>query len=185
MRKVLLFIALLFIVTGSYAQQRLLDRAKVLIRTELKQTLNDYSSYQPVSYGQVDSLFTDIWDDDTFLNLVQKLADAKEALPNKVDDWFFDVSPIIDYLDEQLKTETNPNVKLKILDMKGKYIDFKTCQGYVLDAMKSFTPTFIGWKLVHKYRTKNEYNAVILLDHEFHFDIGMTRVTKIKPHKED
>ncbi|WP_294562522.1 hypothetical protein [uncultured Bacteroides sp.] len=46
--------------------------------------------------------------------------------------------------------------------------------------MENFKPIFIGWKLIHKYRTKNTYNATILKVQEFRFNIGMTEITEIK-----
>ena len=46
--------------------------------------------------------------------------------------------------------------------------------------LDNFIPEHIGWKITHKYRSKNVYNATILKNQEFIFDKEMKSIIDIK-----
>src|SRR5579862_4156486 len=69
--KKLLYIILIF--SSSCGHKSPEERAKKLIDEQMKLTLNDYKSYEPVTFGKLDSSFTDFKDDPKYI------ADAKTA----------------------------------------------------------------------------------------------------------
>jgi len=172
--KYYLLLLTLFISLTGFTQNKLskLEKAKQIIKKELKETMNDYASYSPVSYGKVDSLFTSVADDESCMNsYLRAMKDKENAGLDKIDGL--------------------PDVSEKIKEMKknehlykdGAILNWEIYQSsreifYLF--LKNFHPTFIGWKLIHKYRTKNTYNATILIEQEFRFNKEMTALTEIK-----
>lgn len=182
MKKLLLATVFILFANLIYSQQSKtkLDKAKLLIRNEFKETMNDYSSYAPVSYSDVDSLFTSIWDDENFITTY--------------------VNPTIKYMDEVNRVFTNkisitydakPVLK-NIKETPGNYNEdsvfnlemFDNYQSLMYGRIKSFKPEFIGWRLTHKFRAKNAYNATVLYDYEFKFDKDLSKVSDYKSIKE-
>lgn len=173
MRKTLL-LAILLIPIVVFSQQKLskLDKAKQLIRKEFKETMNDYASYSPVSYGKVDSLFTSLAEDDYGKELFMQVVKAKENAGLGNVEGLPDVSEHI----KKMKAEQH-------LYKAGAIEEWEIYQLYrelFYSYMEIFKPTFIGWKLTHKYRAKNTYNATILKEQEFRFNKEMTELTEIK-----
>lgn len=154
--------------------QNRIETAKTLIRTEFKNNMNDYASYQPVSYSKLDSLFTNPYEDEKFVKL-----------------W---INPVIEALNDlempslKITSDVNPIIE-KIKENPSKYKDdilprleiFNISQELMYDMIDTFIPEFVGWKIVHKYRAKNLYNATVLHEDEFRFDKGLTKVTSYKP----
>jgi hypothetical protein len=90
MKKILLFVfAVLFI--GCVSKEQ---RAKKLIKEELRKTLHDFKSYEAVTFGTLDSVFTDFTDtpfgDSIFkeINSRAKLLKTQISETNEaIDDW--------------------------------------------------------------------------------------------------
>lgn len=182
MKKIVFVIVFILFANLIYAQQpkTKLDKAKLLIRRELKESMNDYSSYAPVSYSDIDSLFTSIWDDENFITTY--------------------VNPTIKYMDEVNKVFTNKisitydakPVLEKIKETSGNYNEdsvfnlemFDNYQSLMYERIKLFKPEFIGWRLTHKFRAKNAYNATVLYDYEFKFDKDLSKVINYNSIKE-
>lgn len=169
----ILLVALLIPLVG-FSQQKItkLDKAKQLIRKEFKETMNDYSSYSPVSYSKIDSLFTSLSDDEQGLDLFIRATEAKKDAGLNEVEGFPDVSETI----KEMEAEEH-------LYKAGAIENWKIYQSYrelLYLYIDHFKPAFIGWKLIHKYRTKNIYNAIILKKQEFHFNKEMTALIKIR-----
>ncbi len=56
---------------------------------------------------------------------------------------------------------------------------FKHSQSKILEDMDSFVPEYLGWKITHKYRARNQYNALTLYHAEFHFDENLTGIINV------
>jgi len=147
------------------------EKAKILIREYFKENMNDYSSYSPVSYGKLDSLFTKIYDDESILSTYEwTMEAAKDANLTDVD-VTYDLTEII----ESMETRAH-------LYKEGAILKWKIYEGrrkILMEFIKLFTPEFIGWEITHKYRAKNQYNATILYNKEFRLNKGMTKITEI------
>lgn len=174
MKVIVLLLTILFIPLAGLSQQKLskLDKAKQLIRKEFKETMNDYASYSPVSYGKVDSLFTSVYDDEDCVNsYLRAMKDKEKAGLHKVEG-LPDVSETI----KEMKANDRLYKNGAILNWE----IYQSSREIFYLFLKNFHPTFIGWKIIHKYRTKNTYNATILKKQEFHFNKEMTTITEIK-----
>lgn len=175
MKKLQIFLLIFLATSVTYGQQRneRLDKAKELIDAEFKENMNDYSSYSPVSYSSLDTLYTSIFEDKNFIEFLLMPALKEMEKLNKVFtnpiDITYDAEPLIKEIDKDpSKYKEELVLALKTFDNKQKMM---------LIDIKLFVPEFIGWKLVHKYRSKNEYNALILYEYEFFFNKDMTAIT--------
>jgi len=172
MKNFIILLSILSFPLAGFSQQTKLEKAKQLIRNEFKETMNDYASYSPVSYGKVDSLFTSPFDNESTMNILTRAFEAKEKAGLGDIEGLPDVSETI----QKMEAEEH-------LYKEGAVLSWKIYQNYrdlfYMD-LKYFMPEFIGWKLLHKYRTKNSYNATILKEQEFNFNKQMTSITAIK-----
>lgn len=174
MKVTVLLLTTLFIPLVGFSQQKLskLDKAKQLIKEEFKETMNDYASYSPVSYGKVDSLFTSASEDEGCINAyIRAIKDKEQAGLDKVEG-LPDVSETI----KKMKENEHQYKDGAILNWE----IYQSSRNIFYLYLENFHPQFIGWKLIHKYRTKNTYNATILKKQEFRFNKEMTTITKIK-----
>ncbi len=172
MRRYFLFL-LILISLPAFSQQKLtrLEKAKQLIRKEFKETMNDYASYSPVSYGKVDSLFTSPFDDGIIKIYFDRAFEYREKAGITLD-MTIDATPIIEAIEkepEKYKAGVLGHIKL-----------YESYRSMLMESISKYVPEFIGWKLTHKYRTKNIYNAVILKEQEFQFNKEMTELVNIK-----
>lgn len=173
-RKTSLLIITALIPLFAFPQKKLtrLEKAKRLIRTELKNTMNDYASYSPVSYGKIDSLFTSPAEDDFYVNSYSKAIEAKYEAG------LGDIEGLPDVSETIKEMEREPN-KYKAGSIENWKI-YQAKRDLFYSSLQYFHKKFIGWKLIHKYRGKNTYNATILKEQEFRFDKAMTRIIAVK-----
>jgi hypothetical protein len=173
MRKILFPVVLLFSL-NSFSQQKIskMDKAKQLIRKEFKETMNDYASYSPISYSRLDSLFTSLSDDEYGKGLFMRAMESKEKAGLENIEGLPDVSETIKQMEAQEHL-----YKVGAIE---KWKIYQANRGLFYSYLKDFNPSFIGWKLIHKYRTKNVYNATILKEQEFRFNKDMSKLIDIK-----
>lgn len=174
MRKSLLSLFLLFsLFLGTSAQTRE-EKAKALIRTEFKNNMNDYGSYQPVSYSKLDSLFSSPFEDEKFIKLwIDPVIEALEDLNMPSLKVTSDVTPIIEAVKEdpsKYKEGILPRLEI-----------FKLSQDLMYGMLDKYPTQFLGWKITHKYRAKNQYNATVLFEDEFRFNKEITEIISYKP----
>lgn len=174
MKTIAILLAALLIPLIGFSQQKLskLEKAKQLIRNEFKETMNDYTSYSPVSYGVIDSLFTLASEDEGCIKSYMRAIEDKEKAGLGEVEGLPDVSETI----KKMKANEHTYKEGAILNWE----IYQSSRGIFYLYLKNFHPTFIGWKLIHKYRTKNTYNATILKEQEFRFNKEMTKLIDIK-----
>lgn len=173
MKNFVILLSMLFIPLLGFTQQTSkLEKAKQLIRNNFKETMNDYDSYSPVSYGKVDSLFTSAAEDESIIEWYIRAMKSKEEAGLGNIEGLPDVSESI----KKMEAEEHLYKEGAILNWK----IYQSNRDIFYLSIESFKPIFIGWKLLHKYRAKNLYNATILIEQEFRFNKDMTAITAIK-----
>ena len=180
MKKVLTLL-LIFITFICSAQTRT-EKAKISIRKYLKENLNDYKSYEPVYFSKIDSLFTSIEDYVPFNIDFKRVYDSVSKLKElgittlSIDDNNETIDKIIGSVsDIILEIESNPDKYIRGATTKFKLqkIELEALKRYkssLQESMSKFKPEFIGWKINHKFRSKNMYGGVVLKEYQFKFD---------------
>lgn len=127
------------------------EKAKGLIESHLKETMKDWSSYEPVNYSPLDSTFNE------YKNTPEG---AKIQL-------------------EVSKLQLQSDSLRYIHDLKGalksieKAIELDSI--YKVNA-KSYKGYFNGWQMIHKYRGNNSYGAKTIATTAFFFDKDITKI---------
>jgi hypothetical protein len=163
MKKLLFFISLtIFIICFCSCSKEY--KAKRLIKKELNMTLNDRKSYEPVLFGNLDSLFSSYKNDTNYIN-------------NE------DLNIYINGMSEEAKNRHNANKYDPDYTRAGgewqtDFTIFVACLFYkdyiyqqIRDSIeRKFKPQFVGYKMSHKFRAKNMYGASILNEKEYFFN---------------
>lgn len=173
---ILIVISLLPICASAQQSYSRTEKAKALIRNEFKENMNDYNSYSPVSYSKVDSLFSDIQNDPTFSSTLE-IAKQMETLTGVRGISVWDnLIPVIDKLKNDMEAKKMDGDERLLQNLR----HLLTIQYSLKKMIREYQPIFLGWKITHKYRAKNAYNAIMIYEQEFQFDKGMSKITSIK-----
>lgn len=121
---------ILLIVQISYGCSTKEDKAKKIIKKDLSTTMNDFTSYEPIEFGKLDSMITK-YDETEFLNNDSLIFYEKSDIP--------------------------------ILLKRYK---------------ETFKPTFIGYRMSHKFRGKNNLGALIINEYNYYFDPKIEKIIK-------
>lgn len=144
----LLFTASLFLVSCSNEQ-----KAKKAIRVYLSKNINDFKSYEPVEYGDLDGIFN---------NKYEKMLDAEMIIKDsiifqrKVYEYKFENT---DSLEKYTALLADAVEKLQL-------------------GTKDHEHKLIGFEQYHKFRAKNSFGATVMRIGLFTFDPELKRVTK-------
>lgn len=182
-----IFILLLVISFTSCLDESKEGKAKNLIKKHLKETLNDYDNYSAVSYSAVDSLFTKWTLPEELRPTVKELAQCAESINQSGYKNITITSDANSFLKDFEKLYDEKYRKNKSIDFLKKeekwkqlWTEFKHHQDIIEESKKNFKPKFIGWKMTHKYRAKNQYDATILQNRQFSFNEDITQVTGVE-----
>ena len=150
-------------------------KAQKAIKEYLKFTLNDFKSYEPVSYGKIDYAFSSyevspeyrksldkvvIWD-----SISEDFASQSIKAREKVEIYHYPDY----YLD---KSHEYYGLAVKASDSA----DFYKVE--MAKAKNSYEPTIIGWKMKHTFRARIPAGGYKLNDYIFYFDKEFSKVTK-------
>ncbi len=136
--KVLLLIPILFLLISCNSPEKM---AKTAISENLKLTLNDFKSYEPVEFGKLDSSMSKY-----------EKSPRGQALLDSSDKY----SGAYKHLNDRLAYESDPRIALVILNLANKRLE--QSQSFVKQFNKEapfYKPQFIGWKMQHSFRAKN------------------------------
>jgi len=146
-------------------------KAKSLIKDKLYNSLHDFKSYEPVSYGKLDSNYSSLEDDEDYVGfkkyydslmseIQQNIVRAKEY-------------PVSSYYDAQ--------VAKGYLDKAKKIVAVCEPMSYLIDSTtNNFKSHFVGWKMRHTYRAKNLAGNLGIHHTTFFFNDSLTVVTKFR-----
>lgn len=146
-------------------------KAKKAIKEKLKMTLHDFKSYEPVEFGTLDSLFSDVTSSSEY-----------EVFKSKHEAW-------IRQADKEYKVNQE-EIKKAIFDGNSSHIPIineyslvprcKDSAQIYADKMQAFVdsykPRFIGWSMTHLYRAKNLTGNYRLANESFYFDKDLIKV---------
>lgn len=145
------------------------EKAQELITDTLKITLNDFKSYQSVSWGKLDSFKTNSNSDPNILRLAsqsQFFHDMNKRAQQEMADAI--------YYQDGIMYEKNYHIAIKTLKIMKAIVDSIT----YFD--KKFKPKFIGYTIVHKFRTNNSFGKPQIYSYIFFFNKNLTKVDSIQ-----
>lgn len=158
------------------------DKAQEIIKAELFKTLDDYNSYEPIE-TKVDSLFTSLYDDPDISNwgamfgvMLRNTEEYSEQLKEAESDmeiWkgsssLFGLNKYTDAHREYNRIKEEGQGVLEILSD-------------LSDSIKNKKGTlnlneFRGWKVNHKFRSKNKDGNFVISDHFYILDMEMKNI---------
>ena len=189
MKKVILLFVLLPILIASCEQTKEAKAEKV-IKKYLKETMDDYASYSPVSFSELTMVKTE-WElpkelEPEFKKLVEiaeKINKTGYSINTTSDanyylkDFIYPEEDYVRHIKEEKKKKETLSRRSK---QKALWLEFKHYQDIIYASKKSFQPEFIGWKMTHKFRAKNRMGGTELNKVEFRFDKDITKVIKVR-----
>ncbi len=146
------------------------DKAKSLIKQNLKESLHDWDSYESVKFGSLDSVYTTIEDNRYYLECYAKL-----ILYNKKGEEVLDEIKIYD----DLYSSWADNKRRKLLTEAKEYIDSINKYQLICKQLNNdFKPEFSGWKIQHSYRCNNALGNKIISHYMYYFNKDITEIVK-------
>lgn len=141
------------------------DKAKALIKEYMKENLKDPSSYEPVSYSQLDSLFFPYIDTEEGGKL-KELGGMTGTYHKKA----FDL--------ELASITAKTRAERELLEDSANYFKRESEKYELLfkEKDKEYKGEFIGWIMGHEYRAKNSFGALDLDTKDFYFDKEVTEI---------
>lgn len=145
-------------------------KAQKLIKLQLKETLHDYSSYESVKFGTLDTVFTSILEDSAYYSTQDKFKRYER-------------------LAESALSEANMYSEMRGSYYAKKYeVALRTANNYqdsikllkpIIDSIeKVFKPIQNGWRMTHTFRSNNAIGAKTLGTLLFFFDMDLTKITE-------
>lgn len=143
-------------------------RAQKLIRAHLKETMLDWSSYEPVKFGDLDSVYTTPYDNEQYRNVVKNQTRLMEDFVANKKDFDF-------WIDLDLNRANAALAKMNKSNDSLKYYE-----GIARDFERAFVPQFKGWSMTHTLRGKNAYGSKIISTNVYYFDADLTKVIDVE-----
>lgn len=162
-----------------------LSKAKDLVRKELKGSLHDFASYEPVMWSSVDSVFSVIEDDPNICTLIDDLLEKHSKLPGDPSklSLFADLSSVEAQCKEAYEKSKNLDFgveyQMTCLNQWIAVSDFNKARVKAEEAINNFKPRFIGWSLSHRFRAKNPLGAKVISEWMFKFDPDIITIQSI------
>lgn len=155
---------LLFAFTGCSSNEK---KAQKLINQKLRLTLHDYSSYESVQFGKLDSTYSTVKDTPEYREALEKSEQLqKEAMM------------------ELTKIKMYQELFLYELAMEGalhcKMINDSSLHYYqiCIKLKELFIPEFIGFNITHTFRTNNSSGNKVIAHYKYYFDKDITKIIK-------
>lgn len=132
------------------------EKAKKTIKDYMFKTLNDFESYEPVEYGNIDSLFSDYTMDETYISstkMYKRYLEIKDSL-NEI-------------FDRNKKNEIYPTKEEINLFITSNWFTSVTYYNVIDSLKKNYHSHFIGMGLIHKFRAKDSSESTRLCSWQF------------------
>ena len=170
----------LFLLSVLFASCGYEQKAKRLIREEFKETLNDYKSYEPVSYSELLPLYKpEVEAKEATMTPEQKLKSAQ----NDYASW---VQLSEDYKKEFGEDSQKYKESLDIIALlkerlqEAEQESSSVAEQGIVPKAEEKPREVIGWVLEHKYRARIPAGGYKLFITQFVFDKDMTMVVSTK-----
>ncbi len=169
MKKTILSLACIVIFVGCSSPDK---NAKKLIEEELRTTLHDWSSYESVKYGTLDSAFTTLFDNPEFVTIASKTVTYNKLLTEAMDDYK-------GY--EDMTSNWAISKRRALLNKAKSYLDSANYYTPMYEKMDSlFIPEFKGWKMQHSYRANNAAGNKGIAHYMYYFNKEITKVLDVE-----
>lgn len=137
-------------------------KAKELIKAHLKNTMKDWSSYEEVQFGKLDSTFIDygMTEEAKALQLeISQLQDKADSIK------------AISELNGNNSTKERLALIQSAIKLDSIYNNHK----------ETYKGSFSGWSMLHKYRGNNSYGSKEIATSVFYFDTNLIKVIEQLP----
>lgn len=148
-------------------------QAEYIVKKQLEVSLHDFSSYESVLFGSLDSTFSQVEDLEEYNTSFSKAKDLKEKGLEKGKD-------AERYGEFGLYEEQARYAREAACLLDSAMYHIKKCQE--LDSL--FTPEFVGWQITHTFRAKNASGNKIINHRIFYFDKDLTKIIKDEDNSE-
>lgn len=175
---------LLLCITTLISCQTPEEKAEVLINEYMFKHLHDYESYEVVE-TQIDSCYTSIYNDREIRRIALEIKDSMSEVEEYQEEMSYakEIMSIWDGWDSYSRTKYNDakedfeEAALKFSEA-GKTLNENLL--YIKNASTEFTHTFIGWEVMHSFRSKTLGGASSLSRYIFFIDEKFTSINDVK-----
>ena len=196
MKKVIFILLTLLSILITSCSQTNESKAKKVIKEYFKETLDDYDSYSPMNYSELNMTETK-WKlpkelEPELIKLTEVVKRINQQFGYTIEitsdvDYYIEkidanhfIEEINKYTGEKYKKHTTEEFRSKLEKEKPLWLEFKHYQDKINASKNNFQPEFIGWKMTHKFRAKNRMGGNELNEIEFQFDKDITKVVKAR-----
>lgn len=167
MRMILCTVMALLVLGCSPSNEK---KAQKLIGEKLKETLHDYSSYENVSFGTLDTVFSTPLDDSVYFYAKAKLGAFTELLDAEMKDVDMYRGMESSYYFNKYRTA---------LERAKRYLDSAQVYQPIVDSIeKSYKPIHKGWSMKHTFRSNNAMGNKTIGHYLYTFDIDITKISE-------
>lgn len=169
MKKILLLAIVLLAVSSCINNNN--RKAKKLIKEYLKESMNDYTSYEPMVFSKLDSVFSRYYQDSIYEDQQRRFDSNSEYIKN---------------LETTIEKANNFNSRVGwIADRRGvasegylkeAKIENEKLSLAIKDFRKNYKPKMEGYTMYHKFRGNNAFNAKVINELIFFFNIDLTNI---------
>jgi hypothetical protein len=159
MKKIFLLAIVLLVVTSCINNNE--RKAKKLIEEHLEATMNDYSSYESMEFGSLDSAFSKFEDTKEYEGSLMAIESSKGQ---------------IEFYKKQVIERNNLFFKTYLEKEEIRYSELKD---ELYKERSSYKGNFIGWNMSHQFRGANAFGGKIIGMMTFYFDKEITTVTDV------
>lgn len=138
--------------------------AQKIIKDELYSTMNDFNSYEPISFSGLDSLFSTYEMDSAYIKN-EKLKIKFKELSDFAEIRIKENRTDPEYMSKDGKSRIDMSIFVANIIYEKEW--YKLMRDSILS---NFKPKFIGFKMLHKFREKNSIGATMINERVFYFD---------------
>lgn len=142
------------------------DKAKDVIKQHLKESLNDWNSYEPVKFSSLDSTFTRSTEDTFIKGAIEQF----EYWQKKADSYQKNMK-VFNALSSSFGKE---QYAIASSDYNNAVDSMKFFSDKYKEALANFTPEFIGFEMQHKFRANNALGNKVITSNKYYFDTDIT-----------
>lgn len=145
------------------------DKAKSLIKQNLKESLHDWDSYESVKFGTMDSSFFSIYDNPNYIGAINRYHSLKkEYKDSEAEFWIY-----------KGESDWAKNGRQNSIDNNFRLLDsMKLYSQIMIGIEEKFKPDFNGWKMQHSYRSNNALGNKIISHYIYYFNKDITEIVK-------
>ncbi len=142
------------------------DKAKKLITENLKHSLHDFKSYEPVEYGKLDSTYSDCSETPEYIKADKKGKEFTAQMDDYAESSKFGLAVgTIKYSEYKKQLTEYHDSALFYLNIKQKMMD-------------TSIERFVGWHMIHSLRAKNLMGSTAIHHYRYFFNIQLSELIK-------